>query len=410
MTTIVIKTDSTNNPASNRPGVLRGPPRKPRQSGHALWVGNLPRSTDIMKLKEHFSAAATATIESVFWISKSNSAFVNYRTEEALSDAQNRFHNSKFEEVRLVCRVRKTGIPAPIAGSTALRPGDDKGRAHSVAVEDSVGSTESERNSSSLSGLPRGSETDSKASPVNHAKKRFFIMKSLATEDLESSVRDGQWVTQQHNETALNEAFECAEGVFLFFSANKSGEYFGYARMSGLIKGLSPRPRPTRPAEDALKTCGSNMPEMFFTPGTECAPEGAIFIDAYRDTIFWEADIASQDTSSPKLVSGAHEARVGGEGVDPAKDQEWDLSSPFKVEWMSTNRLPFYRTRGLRNSWNGNRDVKVARDGTELETDVGIRLLELFHQPMMPLLWDSNGYSPVGLQSLSPAQQYVWPF
>ena len=161
-----------------------------------------------MKLKEHFSAAATATIESVFWISKSNSAFVNYRTEEALSDAQNRFHNSKFEEVRLVCRVRKTGIPAPIAGSTALRPGDDKGQAHSVAVEDSVESTESERNSSSLSGLPRGSETDSKAPPVNHAKKRFFIMKSLATEDLESSVRDGQWATQQHNETALNEAFE----------------------------------------------------------------------------------------------------------------------------------------------------------------------------------------------------------
>lgn len=77
---------------------------------------------------------------------------------------------------------------------------------------------------------------------------------------------------------------------------------------------------------------------------------------------------------------------------------------------MSTNRLPFYRTRGLRNSWNGNRDVKVARDGTELETDVGTRLLELFHQPMMPVFWDSDGYAPVGLQTLSPAQQYVLPF
>lgn len=115
---------------------------------------------------------------------------------------------------------------------------------------------------------------------------------------------------------------QCAEEVILFFSANKSGEYFGYARMSGLIKGQSPRPRPTRPAEDALKTCGSNMPEMFFTPGTECAPEGAIFIDTYRDIIFWEADIASQDNSSPNLISGAHEARVGGEGADSAKDQE----------------------------------------------------------------------------------------
>lgn len=207
-----------------------------------------------------------------------------------------------------------------------------------------------------------------------------------------------------------SDLIQCAEEVFLIFSANKSGEYFGYARMSGLIKGQSPRPRPTRPAEDALKTCGSNMPEMFFTPGTACAPEGAIFIDAYRDTIFWEADIASQDNSSPKVVSEAHEARVGEEGAAPAKNKECDLSSPFKVEWMSKTRLPFYRTRGLRNSWNGNREVKVARDGTELETDVGIRLLELFHQPMMPVFWDSNGYTPAGLQTLSPAQQYVLPF
>ena len=33
--------------------------------------------------------------------------------------------------------------------------------------------------------------------------------------------------------------------------------------------------------------------------------------------------------------------------------------------------LPFNRTRGLKNPWNANRDVKIAKDGTELETNVG---------------------------------------
>ena len=51
------------------------------------------------------------------------------------------------------------------------------------------------------------SEVNMKAPVENNAKRRFFVMKSLATEDLEVSVLNGRWVTQEHNETALNEAF-----------------------------------------------------------------------------------------------------------------------------------------------------------------------------------------------------------
>lgn len=48
----------------------------------------------------------------------------------------------------------------------------------------------------------------------------------------------------------------------------------------------------------------------------------------------------------------------------------------FKVEWVRTERLPFTRTRHLRNPWNHDREVKVSRDGTELEPSVGQALLE----------------------------------
>jgi hypothetical protein len=43
------------------------------------------------------------------------------------------------------------------------------------------------------------------------------------------------------------------------------------------------------------------------------------------------------------------------------------LGNPFKVEWMSTIRVPFGQTSELRNRWNSNRLVKVARDSTKLD-------------------------------------------
>ena len=157
-----------------------------------------------MKLKEHFSTAATTTIESVFWISKSKSAFVNYRTGEALLGAMQRFHDSKFEGVRLVCRIRSTGVPTPTASITAARAGDDNRRSLSLAVEGSMETT----NGGERSPEPLGaSEVNMRAPLENNAKKRFFVMKSLATEDLELSVLNGRWATQHHNEKGLNEAY-----------------------------------------------------------------------------------------------------------------------------------------------------------------------------------------------------------
>lgn len=41
--------------------------------------------------------------------------------------------------------------------------------------------------------------------------------------------------------------------------------------------------------------------------------------------------------------------------------------APFKIEWIRVGGLPFTRLRHLRNPWNGDKEVKVSRDGTEVE-------------------------------------------
>jgi hypothetical protein len=181
-------------------------------------------------------------------------------------------------------------------------------------------------------------------------------------------------------------SLQSAESVYLIFSANKSGEYFGYARMTSPI------------LEDATSLIGSppkpevadapDVPKAIPTPATEFAPKGRIIDDSARGTIFWEADLSESEGEEGEGEKEKEEVQVDGETSASAVAQSF--GKPFKVEWISTNRLPFYRTRGLRNPWNANREVKIARDGTELETSVGERLVQMFHR-----LAPSGGSMPV---------------
>lgn len=80
------------------------------------------------------------------------------------------------------------------------------------------------------------------------------------------------------------------------------------------------------------------------------------------------------------------------EGTDNQDQEETGLTDKegpswgetFKVQWIRTDRLPFYRTRHLRNPWNHDREVKVSRDGTELEPSVGQALLDEWEKPAPP--------------------------
>ena len=193
---------------ANINSIPRGPPRKPKQSGHALWVGNLPQETTVMDLKDHFSRDATRDIESLFLISKSNCAFVNYRTEASCAAAMHRFHDSRFYGVRLVCRLRRSSAPAsgvPI-GPSAMSGSRESSTSPQRSPQRPEGEEVAEEPSKT------GEETTGSESAItSRVGEKFFIVKSLTLQDLELSVRNGIWATQSHNEEALNKAYEVCE-------------------------------------------------------------------------------------------------------------------------------------------------------------------------------------------------------
>ncbi|XXG94813.1 hypothetical protein Hte_001071 [Hypoxylon texense] len=364
-----------------RSNVVRGPPRKPRQSGHAIWIGNLPPQTDLMSLVHHVCKEATG-LESLFLISKSNCAFANFKDEQTCVAAQQKLHDSKFQSVRLVSRLRKStvegagGQTAP-TGPAATSPGGQNS---------SPESTKSPRDKppAPVASVPETQQQPEPRSAPNSdtsaQKDKFFILKSLTVEDLELSVTNGVWATQSHNEEILNNAFKAVDNVYLVFSANKSGEYFGYARMTSPIND-----DPAAAIEFAPKaqvTSNLDLPKAIPTEATDTCPRGRIIDDSARGTIFWEVERDDVDGAADAEDSeDSASARSGQEG-EGGPSKAW--GKPFGLEWLSTTRLPFYRTRGLRNPWNSNREVKIARDGTELEPSVGRRLIGLFNRIQSP--------------------------
>lgn len=156
-------------------------------------MGNLPPGASVLELKDHFSQDATHDIESVFLISKSNCAFVNYNSAGSCAAALARFHDSRFQGVRLVCRLRK-GVSVPGSGTRgmpealAIPPGDEE--------------------------LPVVAESGPAPTHDGPRLDRYFVVKSLTVEDLELSKQSGIWATQTHNEINLNQAFEVRDDRF----------------------------------------------------------------------------------------------------------------------------------------------------------------------------------------------------
>lgn len=364
-----------------------GPPRKPRQSGHALWVGNLPPTANVSDLKDHFSRSLTTDIESLKLIAKSNCALVNYHSAAACAVAMQRFHDSRFHGARLVCRLRRTSDPN-VAPDKSKRASITAGDAQQV-----------------------GNIVDS----TERVPDRFFVLKSLTVQDLETSLRTGQWATQAHNEAALTTAYTSADNVYLIFSANKSGEYFGYARMASAITSSEPSVRPILTPQTSGESSQTQLtpmssvsgsppssitsPRIITTPATEWAPRGKIIEDHARGTIFWEADLDNSSEPAPAVEGDAltrnqpRNATTNGGASDNGVEYLPSSGSSFSVDWISTTHVPFYTTRGLRNPWNNNREVKIARDGTELEPVVGRKLLALFSHPGIGggrAMWKNN--------------------
>lgn len=149
----------------------------------------------------------TPGLESLFLISKSNCAFANFKDEETCVAAQQMLHDSKFQSVRLVSRLRKntvegaTGLTAPTgpaANSTTNPP------AQSEASHDDAHS-EGRGNSPVVN---QSAKARPSAKEAHGQRDKFFILKSLTMEDLELSVTTGIWATQSHNEGTLCNSFK----------------------------------------------------------------------------------------------------------------------------------------------------------------------------------------------------------
>lgn len=143
-----------------------------------------------------------------------------------------------------------------------------------------------------------------------------------------------------------------------------------------------------------------DLPKAIPTPATEFAPKGRIIDDSARGTIFWEAERDESEETDGVEEEDTSSGNRSDQSDSSPPSKAW--GKPFQIEWVSTTRLPFYRTRGLRNPWNSNREVKIARDGTELETAIGRRLLALFHRLPSPVAPQHNTGLPLPLTNAYP--------
>lgn len=107
------------------------------------------------------------------------------------------------------------------------------------------------------------------------------------------------------------------------------------------------------------------MPVITLTPANEDLriPAGRIVDDSSRGFLFWEK---------------ISDRSVAAEEAESTSFSNWTAS--FRIKWLSTpgKVLPFTKTKHLRNAYNDNKPVKVAKDGTEIDPIVGQQLVELF--------------------------------
>lgn len=334
------------------PAGIASPPR-PRHSEWAMWVGNLPNETTSEMLQDYFDEPA---MESVFLIARSNCAFVNYSSKEALDSALVRFQNAPFFGAHLVVRTRKLN-PDPHHAAHAYHS-----RHISDAASPALRSPLQDRRLSSTSSSSTG-HSPLPPRPPNQPDS-YFILKSLTRDDLDISAQNGMWATQPHNEPILNRAFHEGENVYLIFSANKSGEFFGIARMVSAI-GKESETSPTSPVQ------WSQVDHLG-------AAQGAGGTSSESPHTGTSTDEPTSDTATAEEGKTEVEGRGEIQGEDEGAQVPRSWGMPFKIQWLSLNKVPFNRTRHLKNPWNGQREVKISRDGTEVEPSVGKRLFEEF--------------------------------
>ncbi|CAH7671048.1 YT521-B-like domain-domain-containing protein, partial [Phakopsora pachyrhizi] len=259
-------------------------PKLPPHSEHAIWVGNVPNDATVEELWNFFSSIPQKVqinqlrgkeqnnddyemgvneilsnngIKSIHIISKSNCAFINYISSQHLQKAllacnKKPLRSQTPTSKPLVCRIRKpednmkSGVGAQRIGGMhkswikkqKLKLKKNQNIDNSMADPSRNLHKLNEFNTEALTEISESDDSDSTTPSflANNFPSRYFILKSYTEEDLKISVEKSMWASQSHNEPVLDQAFRTSpKGVYLIFSVNKSGEFFGYAKMVGPI-------------------------------------------------------------------------------------------------------------------------------------------------------------------------------
>jgi hypothetical protein len=160
--------------------------------------------------------------------------------------------------------------------------------------------------------------------------------------------------------------------VYLIFSANRSGEFYGYAQVIGTYRSARNPSLDTVSVDDeTILNQGPPPAEVKLTDETEIVPAGYIFFDESRGTLFWDAGSPKMDTiPAPDNGSGGKRFFVN----------SLSSTTQFILNWQNNSRrVQFKESNGLFNALGENKPVQVAKDGTELDPVVGRKLVNLFH-------------------------------
>nr|XP_018262113.1 uncharacterized protein I303_05128 [Kwoniella dejecticola CBS 10117]OBR84271.1 hypothetical protein I303_05128 [Kwoniella dejecticola CBS 10117] len=463
-----------------------------RRSDWVMWVGNVPPNTSHEELWRFFNNTIPQTKSdtstepwrgpsSIFLISRSSCAFVNLSSQTDLDRAVSFFNGKPLRPwdprcPRMLCRIRRkdddlrSGVGAqrgtgmhrdwvkeqevklPRQTSTASvssansvppspaileHPPEGEGRRRESIIKEGREPIKHHQSSGSFA-------STNSSFLARHFPKRIFILKSLTTAELEESVQTGTWKTQGHNEPILDQAFRTSQEVFLIFGANRSGEFFGYAKMIEPIdkdkdrakKAQSHSLSKSRPPIAHAES--ESRPPFFLTPSQshlassspgELTPnEEANLEHAIGARRTDPSDVRNKSPNNKSIQSAPeyraqtldpkalqhdyfppvpitaanagegeaqHQEQLGGSQRQPSRDESGVLRKDtlltpdekaereeeeghdefleetrghvFRIEWIKVGPVPFNKTRHLRNPWNADREVKVSRDGTEVE-------------------------------------------
>ena len=365
---------------------------------YALWVGNIPSPTTIMRLRDYFSFAMPTQHDllSISYNPDARYAFINFQTESARILAIEQAAHYLFDTKRLDCRVRN-GSNRSTKVSYGLhlgRPGQPI--AISPEQPDSLHHKVEE-----LSHFPE-------ADTGQHGQGKYFVLKSYSLETLYRSLGSGLWHVPKRHVERLNHAFQTASKVYLIFSVNGSGRFFGYASMRAEIRkdeeflvlpaGTDlpsrildvPNNWESPNSDDDLKTDPLSRRQSLSSCTSSCST-GSISYDPQRRKITWHAPWSCHQTKELKSSfddlpmnrsSGSSTMVTSPSRPDPGTliSDLTRYTRPCEVKWLSTQSIPFDEIRGLRNAWNSNKEIHIARNVTAVEPNSATSLLKRWEE------------------------------